>query len=171
MPGPSPTSSRRGLRRWPVPLVATLLGATVLVATVLAGCGATTTVGPPKPTPMDIVGIADELAALGVVVTNVVSGDAGCDDPDMIGAAIGFDAEGLDQATPTRVRLYIFRNRAAYEKQRQAVDACAASWVTDPATFEAIDVSPYVAAGQGPWGAELKAAMRAALTTAAGTGG
>jgi hypothetical protein len=154
-----------------MPLVATMLVATVLAATLVSGCGATTTIGPPKPTPMDIVGIADELAARGVIVTNVISGDAGCDDPDMIGAAIGFDAAGLDQPTPTRVRLYIFRNRAAYEKQRQAVDACAASWVTDPATFEAIDVSPYVAAGQGPWGAQLRAAIRAALTAAAGTGG
>jgi hypothetical protein len=44
--------------------------------------------------------------------------------------------------------------------------------VTDPATFEAIDAySPYVVAGQGPWGARFRAALREALRIAAGTGG
>ena len=49
--------------------------------------------------------------------------------------------------------------------------ACARSYVTDPAGLESIDVSPYVLAGQGPWGPDLRAALRAGLTVAAGNGG
>jgi hypothetical protein len=43
--------------------------------------------------------------------------------------------------------------------------------VTDPETFESIEESPYVLAGQGPWGQAFEAALRAGLATAAGTGG
>ena len=45
------------------------------------------------------------------------------------------------------------------------------AWATDPATFELVDAKPYVLAGQGPWPDEFKAAVREALTVAAGNGG
>jgi hypothetical protein len=147
-------------------IVALALAATVLVT----GCAATTIVGEPSPTPTDIIGIADALRMRGVTVSGLVSGDAGCDDPDMIGAAIRFSASGVDQGTPVTARIYIFRNDRSYQKLRPAVDSCAADWVSDPLTFEAIDVSPYVLAGQGPWGAGFRDAVRTALTEAAGGG-
>ena len=53
---------------------------------------------------------------------------------------------------------------------RSAVDACARSYVTDPETYETVETSPFVLAGQGPWGPQLKDNLRAALTDAAGTG-
>jgi hypothetical protein len=72
---------------------------------------------------------------------------------------------------PLRLRIYIFRDRATWERRRPAVDACVALWATDPATFEFVDASPYVVAGQGPWPPQFKAALREAITEAAGNGG
>jgi hypothetical protein len=100
-----------------------------------------------------------------------VSGDPGCDDPTLSPTAIRFDAEGLDQATPVVLRIYIFRNREAWDRRLADVDTCAAAWASDPATFEQLQVSPYVLAGEGPWPPGFKAAVREAITAAAGNGG
>ena len=69
-------------------------------------------------------------------VNHFVSGDAGCADPVLAPTAIAFDAKGLDQTENVRIHAYIFRNREAFERLRATVDACAASFVTDPETFE-----------------------------------
>ena len=143
-----------------------ILLAVVLVG--LAGCGLSTT--PPPPTPADFQGIAAELVQRGVRIDHVVSGDAGCDDITLERTAIGLDAKGLDQATPTRLFIYIFRNRASFEKLRQTVDGCARTYATDPDTFESIEASPFVIASAGPWAPEFRSAVRAAITKAAGTG-
>lgn len=137
---------------------------------VVAGCGVVST-SPPAPTPADFPDLAGGLALKGLKIDDVVSGDAGCDDPTLIPTAISMDASGLDQATPVRLYLYIFRNSAVFERLRETVDACARAYVTDPATFESIDQSPYVLTGQGPWGAEFEAVIRAGLAKAAGNGG
>jgi hypothetical protein len=142
----------------------------VLVALLvcLAGCGVTTT--PPAPTPADFQGIAAELVKRGVQIDHVVSGDAGCDDITLERTAIGLDAVGLDQETPTRLFIYIFRNRASFDRLRQTVDGCARSYAADPATFESIEASPFVVGSAGPWAPEFRSAVRAAITQAAGTG-
>jgi hypothetical protein len=139
------------------------------MAFVAAGCGVLTTT-PPAPTPADFQGIASEIVRRGIAIEHLVSGDAGCNDPVLNPTAIGLDAGGLDQASKVRLYLYIFRNREAYERLRASVDECARSFVTDPATFESIESSPFVLAGQGPWAPEFKAALRDALTEASGTG-
>ena len=145
------------------------IAATLLVVTVVAGaCGIST--APPAPTPADFQGIAGELTKRDVVIDRIVSGDAGCDDPVLVPTAIGLDASGLDQATPVRIYLYIFRNREAFERLRATIDDCARSFVTDPDTFETVEQSPFVLAGQGPWAPEFEAAIRSALEVAAGTG-
>jgi hypothetical protein len=136
---------------------------------VASGCGVISTT-PPAATPADFQGIANILLRHGLTFDHVVSGDAGCDDPVLTKAAIGLDASGLDQATPTRLHVYIFRNRDAFERLRQTVDSCARSYVTDPDAFESIESSPYVVAGAGPWGSGFKAAVRTAFSEAAGTG-
>jgi hypothetical protein len=135
----------------------------------LAGCGTIST-SPPAPTPADFQGLAAELTKAGVVIDRIVSGDAGCDDPVLIPTAIGLDASGLDQPEPVRVYLYIFRNRASFDRLRSTVDDCAQSFVTDPDTFESVEQSPFVIAGQGPWAPEFEAAVRSALEVAGGTG-
>jgi hypothetical protein len=142
----------------------------LVLAAILTGCGAIAGTAP-APTPADFPGLAGVLSQRGIRVDRIVSGDAGCDDIDLARTAIGFDASGLDQATPVRIRIYIFRNRATYERLRSTIDGCAATFVTDPETFESVESSPFVVAGQGPWAAQFKDALRAAIVEAAGTGG
>lgn len=142
----------------------------IVASLVMAACGLASG-SPPAATPADFPGITAELATRGVSVNHFVSGEAGCPDPVLTPTAIAFDAKGLDQATDVRIYLYIFRNRDVFERLRSTIDACAASFVTDPETFESIEASPYVLAGQGPWGQAFKTALRAGLEAAAGSGG
>lgn len=144
--------------------------ALLLVTAVVAACSTISRTSP-APTAADFPGIAGVFSQRGIRVDRIVSGDAGCDDIDIVRTAIGFDASGLDQASPVRIRVYIFRNRATFERLRATIDTCAAAFVTDPETFESIDQSPYVVAGQGPWGTAFRDAVRAAIGEAAGTGG
>ena len=145
------------------------IAAIVAVALVVAACGTIETT-PAAPSPADFGGIALQLRQHGIEVKDIVSGDAGCTDADLIPTAIGMTATGVDQTTPVRIYLYIFRNHASFEKLRARIDDCARSFVTDPETFESIEQSPFVVAGQGPWAPAFEAALRAGLEVAAGTG-
>ena len=158
---PEPRSRHAGPRR-----VAAALAAALLVG----GCGAILE-SSPEPTPMDFPGIAGELAQRGLELDAITSGDDGCGDRTLTATAIGFDAAGLGVDDPIRLRIYIFRNGETYDRRRPDVDACAAAWATDPATFELIDARPFVLAGQGPWPAAFEAAVRDSLLFAAGNGG
>jgi hypothetical protein len=140
-----------------------------IVALAVAGCGFVETT-PPAPTPADFQGIASEFVKRGILIDHIVSGDAGCDDVVLAPTAIGFDATGLDQPTKVRIYLYIFRNRETFERLRSTIDACARAYVTDPQTFESAEQSPFVMAGQGPWGPKFEAALRKGVEIAAGTG-
>jgi hypothetical protein len=135
----------------------------------VTGCGSVE-VSPPAPTPADFTGIATELTKRGLVLDRLVSGDAGCEDSTLIQTAIGFDAKGLDQPDPVRMRIYIFRNRDAFDRLRTSVDMCARAFVTDPESYETVEDSPYVLAAQGPWGPQFKTAVEESLKVAAGTG-
>jgi hypothetical protein len=159
---PTPLPRRRG-----VPLAAALRSLAAVV--LLAGCSSLVEVQP-TPTPLDFGGIQSTLAQAGINLTNTISGDAGCTDPNLIPTAIGFDATGLGVTTPVRLRIYIFTDRAAWQRRQPDVDACIATWATDPATIETISQSPYILAGQGPWPAAFKTAVANALVAAAGNG-
>src|SRR3954452_9229216 len=102
---PSPV----GRRAIPAALRAALLGLAVLAR---AGCGQLIGTEPPA-TPTDFPGLTGRLKLAGIVVDDWVSGDAGCADPDLVPASISFNATGLDQATPVKLYLYVFRNRDA----------------------------------------------------------
>jgi hypothetical protein len=141
-----------------------------LMILVLAGCSQLVGTEPPA-TPTDFPGLTGRMKVAGIVLSDWVSGDAGCTDPDLVPASISFDATGLDQATPVKLYLYVFRNREAWERHRDAIGPCAQSWVTDAQTYEEIQESPYVLAGQGPWAPGFEAALRSVLATSAGTGG
>jgi hypothetical protein len=142
----------------------------VALAVLLAGCSALLET-PPVATPTDFAGISGDMTSLGITLEHVVSGDAGCDDPVLRQTAIAFDAQGLDQATPTRVYVYIFRDHDAFERRRQTIDTCARSFAIDPSAFQSVEASPFVVAGPGPWGPRFRDAIRTAITQAAGTGG
>ncbi len=151
--------------RLPRPLVALLS-----VALLTAGCGSISLASPP-PTPTDFPGITGRLSVAGITVSDWVSGDAGCISDTLRSAGISFKASGLDQTTPVKIYLYIFRNRAAWDKHRADIGPCAQAFVTDAQTFAEIEQSPYVLAGQGPWAARFEAALRQVVAAAAGTGG
>lgn len=140
-----------------------------LVALVVAACAAVTTTAP-VPTPADFQGTASEFATRGVVIDKVVSGDTGCTDAVLTPTAIAFDASGLDQPTTVRIHLYVFADRATFERLRSSVDDCARRYITDPATYDTIERSPFVLVGQGPWGTKFEAALRDGLLVAAGSG-
>ncbi len=153
----------------PARLVSTLaLSAIMLFA--IAGCGTLAATEPPA-TPTDFPGLVGRLAAAKITVADYRSGDAGCDDPDLVKSAISFSVTGLDQAQPVKLYLYVFRNRDAFERHRADVGPCAQAFVTDPQTYEQIEQSPYIVAGQGPWQPAFEAELRAVLEAAAGTGG
>jgi hypothetical protein len=101
-----------------------------------------------------------------------VSGDPGCDDANLVPAAIRFEASGLDQPVPTRAYIYIFRNRAAFDRLLPDVDRCAGAFNTDAEGEPWIAVSPYVLTGPGgSWPPAFREAMAEGLTEAAGAGG
>jgi hypothetical protein len=146
------------------------LVAGALLALLLAGCSALSG-SPPAPTPLDFPGIADQIVRQGLGIDRPIAGDAGCSDPTLVATAIGFDVSGKGLTAPQRARVYIFANRAAYERRRADVDVCVGTWATDPAAMEFIDASPYVLAIQGPIPDAAEASLRAALVAAAGNGG
>jgi hypothetical protein len=143
--------------------------APLVICLALAGCAGVLQ-SPPVPGPEAFPGISGQLGRFGVDVASWTAGDDGCDDPTLSATAIRFEAAGLDQSTPILFRIYIFRNRAAWERRLADVDTCVAAWADNPATFELIQVSPYVLAGQGPWAPQFEAAVREGLTEAAGSG-
>lgn len=140
------------------------------LAMLLAGCAGLLE-SPPVPGPEPFPGIAGQLGRFGVDVASWTAGDDGCGDPTLSATAIRFDVSGLDQTSLVHLRIYIFRNREAWERRLSDVDLCAASWADDPATFVIVQESPYVVAGQGPWPPQFDAALRKGLTESAGTGG
>jgi hypothetical protein len=135
----------------------------------LAGCSSLVEARP-TPTPLDFGGITAAFARAGITLSGTTSGDAGCPDPNLIPTAIAFDAAGVDLAAPAQVRIYIFADRAAWQRRLADVDTCVGAWATDDANVETIAESPYVVAGQGPWPPGFKAALVAALKEAAGNG-
>jgi hypothetical protein len=155
------TDRRRGLA---------LALAIACLALALAGCRSILE-SPGPPDPEAFPGIVGQLGRFGVEVQTWTSGDSGCGDSTLNPTAIRFTASGLDQATPLTLRIYIFGSHAAWDRRLADVDTCASAWATDPATFEILQTSPYVVAGQGPWPAAFSDALHKAITASAGNGG
>jgi len=152
-----------------IPRYARLAGLAIMLAGVI-GCGLVSTTAPPA-TPADFPGIASELSRRGILVDDIVSGNAGCPDEDLARTAIRFTASGFDQAQATPLYLYIFRNRETFQRRRPDVDRCLASYVHDPDSFGLIEAPPFVLVGPGPWAPDFAAELRRGLTAAAGNGG
>lgn len=161
-----PPTDHRGPDRSSAGLAAALL----LLSIALAACGGVLQ-SPPTPNPEPFPGITGQLGRFGVNVLSWTAGDPGCDDPSLSPTAIRFEAAGLDQPTPVPLRIYIFRNREAFERRKADVESCVAAWAEDPASFEILDESPYVLAGQGPWPPGFEDAIRKGLKESAGNGG
>jgi hypothetical protein len=165
MPPIDPSAARPRARG--VALAVALLA---IAAVIAVGCSVVVDPNPPSPTPADFGGIAAALVQAGIKVVHPVAADAGCQDRVLVPTAISFEASGLDQPTPVKIYAYLFADRATFERLRTTVDSCARSYVTDPATYESAEQSPYVIAGQGPWGPQFKAKLRQVLAVTAGNG-
>ena len=142
--------------------------AAVATCLVLAACEGDN--NPANPTPASLSATLEVFGGQGFVLSHVVSGDAGCANEDLAHTAVSFDAKGFDQDVPTRIYLYGFRNRATFQRLAATVDACARSYVTDPAAFGSVQMSPFVLSGAGPWAPTFRERLRQALTKAAGNG-
>ena len=145
------------------------MAAALAASLILAGCEGDN--NPANPTPASLTVTLEVFGNQGIVLSNVVSGDAGCANSDLAHGAVSFSAKGFDQSTPTRIYLYGFRNRAVFDQLAGSVDSCARSYVTDPAAYGSMQVSPFVMSGPGPWAPIFTERLRAALTKAAGNGG
>ncbi len=142
---------------------------TAVLSFILAACGSSLDAarGSAEPTPTDFRGLVKRFAAYEISVSNVVSGDPGCSDQDLVPMAIAFQLSGGGIITPVQARIYRFKNQASYDKLRARVDSCAAEWITNPAELLMVDASPYVLVTEGvPEGAPADA-IRAALAQAA----
>ena len=146
------------------------LAVLILLALCLTAVACTRGADVPSPSPTDFAGIVEQLAKRGILVANVVAGDAGCPDATLAPTAIAFDASGLDQRDPIRIRVYIFRNHDAWQRLSGSVASCAHAYVTDPSTYESLAPSPFVVSGQGPWPPGFAAALKDGFTVAAGSG-
>ena len=146
-----------------------LLFAALVACLLLAACEGDD--NPANPSPDSLSTTLQVFGANGITLSNVVSGDAGCTNTDLAHTAVSFDARGLDQTAPTRVYLYGFRDRATFQRQASSVDACARSYVTDPAAYGSVQVSPFILAGPGPWAPAFGDRLREVLVKAAGNGG
>jgi hypothetical protein len=141
-----------------------------LLLVVVAGCGSTLDAarGSVEPTPTDFAGLVKALSEQELTVADVVSGDPGCANQELVPMAISFDLAGAGIPAAVHARVYRFANKESYDKLRQLVDACAAEWIGDPSTLLMVDASPYVLVTEGiPEGAAADA-IRAALSEAAG---
>ena len=146
------------------------LAVLIFLALCLTAVACTRGADVPSPSPTDFAGIVEQLAKRGILVANVVAGDAGCPDATLAPTAIAFDASGLDQREPIRIRVYIFRNHDSWQRLSGWVASCAHAYVTDPSTYESLAPSPFVVSGQGPWPPGFAAALKDGFTVAAGSG-
>jgi len=147
-----------------------LLALVALSAQALAACGGER----PGPTPADRQGILEELARRGGTVSEIVSGDPGCADPELAGNAIRFSLTVPGASGSADVYLFTFKNRPFFERGAAAVDACQRAYETDAARtggpVERIDVSPYRAFGED-WSPGLRIFLEATMRAVAGDGG
>lgn len=150
--------------------VTTRLIMAALLLLLTSGCGSVLddARGVPVATPTDFSGLVEHLAAREFAVADVVSGDPGCSDQILVPMAIAFTLSGGGIEGAAQARVYRFKDGESYQKLRASVDACAAAWISDPATLLMVDASPYVLVTDGVQSATAADAIRAAVREAAG---
>lgn len=145
--------------------------AAVVAAALLAGACA----GPPVPnTPVPATDVFQELALAGASTVNLVSGDPGCSDANMIPYAIHAQVKMPPGAAATSdVYLFTWANRAGWTRGAVAFESCRSEFAAGSKAagrpVDEIDMSPYRMFGAG-WSPALKTALTQALTKAAGDG-
>ena len=122
----------------------------------------------------DVQGVFAELARSDLSISDVVSGESGCTDPELRANAVRFRVAGAGESEPRVVHLFLFKNVAGYNGGKAAVDACQQQFEARSARaggpVTRLDVQPYRAFGDG-WGPGLTRALHNSLRLAAGNGG
>jgi hypothetical protein len=137
----------------------------MLAMTLAAACAAS-----PTPSPANMTGVLNELAAHGASLVDVVGGDAGCSDASLQGngtrLTLRFALDGRDYD------VYLFRWRRAsdYEAADGAFDACSAAFAAaggaGTGRLATVEVFPWRAFGIG-WTEAVRDAVVDSLTAAA----
>ena len=125
------------------------------ILALLAACSSLEAVA----TPADAQGIFEELARRGGTVTEIVSGETGCGEADLVDNAIRFRLLAPGAAEPARVHLFLFRGRAAFDQGAEPVERCRSTFESGaPAgSVGGLAVAPYrlFASGWSPEAGEL----------------
>jgi hypothetical protein len=147
----------------------TLVRVAASIALVAALIGACRAGGAASPSPPGFEEIFGELARRGATVSEIVSGDPGCDDPSLVANAVRFTVV-LSDGTRRQVHLFGFRNDVALANAAGSLERCRADFagrVEPGATIGATTAGPYYAFG-APWSAELEVLLREAALPRAG---
>ncbi|MGI8703076.1 MAG: hypothetical protein ACR2JZ_01025 [Candidatus Limnocylindrales bacterium] len=151
-----------------VPLSARL-GALLVALIATAGCAGTA----PSPTAQDYQGLFEALALRGASVSNIVSGDPGCDDPGLAANSVRIRLRDPDDGAQRDAHLFVFKDRAFFEQAGPAVDACQEAFEVERGMADGqaqrLDVSPFRIFGTD-WSPALREAVGEALIGSAGIG-
>lgn len=151
--------------------VATLVAAVLAVAVAVAGCGGGK---PPPATPLALSDLVSELVTHRVAVVKSISGDPGCDSADLAGNGVHLQVRESGDSSIYDVYLLRFKDQATWQREADAVAACAAAGSGTAAaaadgTLQTIAVSPFRAYGAG-WPPALEQALDAVIHIAAAGG-
>ena len=96
-----------------------------------------------------------------------MSGETGCDDPRLRDNAIRFEMTAPGERTPRSLYLFVFRDRAGYERAAMPVEACRRTFAARASRpVDAVAVSPYRLFGEGLT-SDVRALLESALAEAA----
>lgn len=122
----------------------------------------------PVATPADATSIFEELARRGGSVTEIVAGETGCGDPELVANAIRFRLKVAGMTEPATVHLFLFRNRSSFEAAADPVERCRGRYAASQPGVESVAVGTYRAFGAG-WPPELRELLESTLSDLAGS--
>ncbi len=134
----------------------------LLVSLLTAGCGSFSV----TPRPGASSDILAELAVRGAQVTDVTSGDPGCQSPELVGNAVRARVAIPGDEEPRLVHLLVFRNGSALQAAAAEIASCRQEVAADngDADIDVVEVSPYSAFGPD-WSPEFERFLESAMRT------
>ena len=130
----------------------------LLAVLVVAGCSYVETV-PLRRRPARLPGDRQRARRRRHQDRHVVSGDAGCTDQVLAPTARSFDARAWTRDDRPDLPVHVRRPGDLSSACARRSTLARSSFVTDPETYESVEQSPFVLAGQGPWGTAFEAAL------------
>jgi hypothetical protein len=124
----------------------------------------------PSFAPGDQRDLLQAIARRGIVIGEVLPGEAACADPDLIGNVLYLTARMPDEDVARDVYIHAYRERS-WDASKAEVDACQVEYASEHpgAVVDRLDVPVWRVFG-ADWSAELTAELRAALEEASHAG-